>query len=336
LIDLYGADGARASAEAEARPTSSTISLQLVAFADCSDVQLAEFLRAIRAQKLPSIKLDVLVVTARAGRNESNPTDQARKAYAHLAAFVSPQELPGALGIENGGCNAPSRAFVVVSSCSCLPPPDWLAVLGACITTYPEVELFHGTCRPRAIEGAGLVERVGYDLGLFPHSADHGGVLYFAQVAGFACSKSLLVGSGGLAQDAMQAFGVWTLTERIMKAGGSSLHVSDWQTRFRVDSTLMQLLRRVYQDGRYGAMHVAVTKDRDVASRFFSTHGLRGSIAAAWRFAVDNFRVWRFADRPFLLHAPAFLLLLAAGLARQAGWRAGLRAFSANSIPDAG
>jgi len=112
-----------------------------------------------------------------------------------------------------------------------------------------------------------------------------------------------------------------------MKAGGSSLYAPDWQIQFRVDATLMKLLRRFYQDGYYAAKHLVVTKDHDLAARVFSVGGLRGSVAAAWRFTIGNFKVWRFANRSLLLHPPVFLLLFLVGFSRQAGWRAGLKRF---------
>jgi hypothetical protein len=122
----------------------------------------------------------------------------------------------------------------------------------------------------------------------------------------------------------MQVLGVCTLTERVMRAGGSSLYARDWQTRFHIDSTLIKLLRRFYEDGRYAAKHATATKDRDFASKFFALLGPRGSIAAIWQFTSTNFRIWRFADRALVLYLPAFLVLLLVSLARQIGLIVGL------------
>jgi hypothetical protein len=331
LVELYCGSDRTGYAVAKIEPLTDPVRLQVVVFSDSSDVQLAAFLKAISVQTGPLGKPDVLVVEARDGRDISESMHQVHRSYAHVATFVSPEELPSLLGDENGHLNRPERSFVVVSSSSCVLPPDWLAVLKAHIVTYPEVELFHGSCRPQAVEGAGLLERMSYDLGLFPRTPDYGGILCFAHAANWACDKSLLVGSGGLTHD-KQALGVRTLTERVMRAGASSIYASEWQSGFRIDSTLMKLLQRFYHDGYYGAKHVDVTKDRDLASGFVSVRGLGGLTEAAWRFATDNFTAWRFANGFFLLNMPAFLLLLSVGLARQVGWLAGLKQFGATTL----
>jgi hypothetical protein len=326
IVELYCGGDRTNSTEAKAEPSADPICLQVIVFADSSDMQLAEFLRAVSAQGSPSSKPDVFVVDARDSRDTSESMHQVQQSCADLATFVSPQELPKILSDENSRLDTPSRSFVVVSSSSCVLPPDWLAVLRAYIATYPEIDLFHGNCRPQDAGHAGFIERMSYDLGLFPHTPDKGGTLCFAHATNWACNKSLLVGSGGLTHGD-NALGVWTLTERVMKAGASSMYASDWQCRFRIDSTPTKLLRRFYQDGYYGAQHVVVAKDRDLASRFFSARGLDGLMKAAWRFTTDRFNAWRLVNRSFLLHAPAFLLLLSVGFARQVGWLAGLKRF---------
>jgi hypothetical protein len=205
-----------------------------------------------------------------------------------------------------------------------MPPPDWLAVLRAYVMTYPEVGLFQGSCRPQIVRNAPFIVRLGHDLGFFPRGFDNRGLLYFAHATAWACNKSLLLESGGVIGDEGGMLGVLTLTERVMKAGASSLYASDWQTRFQLDSTPKRLLQRFYLDGYFGAKHIVATNDHELAARLFSTAGLHGSISAAWRFAMENFKIWRFANPSYALHAPNFLLLLAVGFARQFGWRAGL------------
>jgi glycosyltransferase involved in cell wall biosynthesis len=328
IIDLYCPNRTTRSVDAKSKPLLGEIGLQVVAFSDSSEGQLAEFLKAISVQKIPLNKLDVLVVEGHDRHRDSQVMRQVHESYAHLARFISPEELLRILSIENGHRNPSCRSFVVVTSCSCVPPPDWLEVLRAYAIAYPEVEVFQGSCPPQEMRGAGFVERISHNLGLFPRTAEHGGILRFAHAGNWACNKSLLIRSGGLIHDKIGVLGVRTLMERVMKAGGSSVHAPDWQMQFRIDSTLTKLLRRFYQDGYYGAKHLVLTMDRDLAARFFSVRDLYGSTAAAWRFAIDNFNVWRFANRSFLLHAPAFLLLLLVGLARQAGWLAGLKRFT--------
>jgi glycosyltransferase involved in cell wall biosynthesis len=326
IAELYCNSDRTNSTELGAKPFADPICLQVIVFSDSSDMQLAEFLRVIRVQGSSSGKLDVFVVTAHGSRGLPESMHQIRQTYGDFATFVSPEELLKVLSDENSGLDTPSRSFVVVSGSSCIPPPDWLAVLRAYIITYPAAALFHGSCLPQDIGRAGFIERMSYDLGLFPRTPDHGGIIRFAHVANWACDKSFLIGPGGLTHDE-KALGVWALTERAMKAGASSMYAPEWQSRFRIDSSLVKLLRRFYRDGYYGAKHVAVTKERNLASRFSSVRGFDRLTETAWRFAIDRFKSWRFADRSFLLHAPAFLLLLSVGFAHRAGWLAGLKRF---------
>jgi glycosyltransferase involved in cell wall biosynthesis len=324
LSDLYGAGGATDSADAEAnKSTDRLLRFQLVIFSDSSVVELAEFLGAIGAQQFPLNQFSVLIVETRVRHNFSEHMRQVQRSYSNLASFISLAELPYVLKDEVWDGGTEGRSFVVVSSCSCVPSPDWLKVLAAYIKTYPEVELFHGTSPP--VEGASFVARLGYDLGLFPRTAGRGGVLQFAHHTNWACDKSLLFRSGGVTGDEMQALGVCTLTERVRRVGGSGVYAADWQALYRMDSTLIELLRRFYEEGWYAAQHVAATKDRDFASNVFPRFGPRGSIAAVLRFTNDNFKVWRFSHRAFVLYVPAFLLLMLVGIARHVGWIAGLR-----------
>jgi glycosyltransferase involved in cell wall biosynthesis len=326
IVELYCDSDRTNAAAAKAEPIADPICLQVIVFSDSSDVQLAEFLTAVNVQGSPSGKLETFVVTARDSRGISKSMHQVRQTYGDFATFVSPEVLLKALSDENSRLDTPSRSFVVVSSSSCIPPPDWLAVLRAYIVTYPEIGVFHGNCLPQDVERAGFIERMNYDLGLFPRTLDCGGIIRFAHAGNWACDRSLLIGPGGLTHD-MKTLGFWTLTQRAMKAGASGMYASEWQSRFRIDSSLVKLLRRFYHDGYYGAKHVMMTKDRKLASGFSSVGGFDGLTKAAWKFALDRFKSWRFADRSFLLHAPAFLLLLSVGLAHQAGWLAGLKRF---------
>ena len=330
LIHRRRGGGRRTPSTTAIEAPADPVRLQVIVFSDSSDVQLAEFLKAISAQTVPTSLSDVIVV-----EDDLHPAFELarpdRQSYAQLAKFVSPAELAGLLGDEDGDLDARTRAFIAVSSSSCAPPPDWLAILKAHIITCPEAELFLGSCRPQRVGGEGLIERIGYDLGLFPRTPDRGGILWFTHVANWACHRSLLVGSGGLTHDG-SALDILTLTERAMNAGASSIYASEWQSVFRIDSTVMKLLRRFYRDGYYGANHFAVTKDRSLTLELFPARSLDGATAAAWRFATDGFRHWRRADGSFIGHAPAFLLLLSAGLARQFGWLAGLRKFGGGQI----
>jgi glycosyltransferase involved in cell wall biosynthesis len=334
LSDLYGAGGSTDSADQKlSQSTDRPIRLQLVVFSDSSVVRMAEFLGAIGAQQFPSSQLSVFVVDARRKHKTSKHMRQVQRSYAQLARFISPAELPSILKADSCDSGMEGRSFVVVSSCSCVPSRDWLKVLMACIKTYPEVELFRGSCRPANSRAACFIERLAYDLGFFPNTTGYGGVLQFAHLASWACDKYLLMRSGDLTSDEAQALGVYTLTERVRRAGGSSLYIADWQALYPMESTLIALLRRFYEDGWYAAKHFVVTKDLDFASNFFLRPGSGGLIAAVSRFTNDNFKVWRFGDQAFGLYVPAFLLLLLVGIARQVGWIAGLRKKFVSSGP---
>ena len=334
IVDLYCGNDRKHSTAEKIEPSVDPVQLQLVVFCNSSAVRLAEFLKTIRAQTVPLGQSDVLVVEAYQRSDASEAMHRVRQSYADIATFVAPEQLAGLLREENGHLDTPARSFLIVSSSSCVLPPDWLAVLRANIVSYSEVELFHGSCQPEEEDGSGgFIAHVSRDLGFFPRTPDRGGILCFAHAAIWACNRSLLAGAGGLTHDG-SALGVWTLAERAMKAGASSMYASEWQSGFRIDPTLMALLRRFYRDGYYGAKHVVVTKDREIASRLFSVGGLNGSIGTAWQFTTDHFKGWRFANRSFLLDVPVFLLLLSVGLARQAGWHAGLRRFGGNQAWD--
>jgi GT2 family glycosyltransferase len=319
LVDLCGTNPSAGPADGESTRWARPFSIRVVVFADGSDVQLARFLRAVGAQRSPFVEPDVIVVGDRRGSQKS--------ALKHLATFVSPQELPRVLSSEQDHRQEGSRPFVVVSSCSCLPSHDWLATLRAYIMTYPEVELFHGRCRPLEAAAPGFVERLSYDLGFFPRAADNGGLLRFGRAVSWACDESLLAIAGGLTKEKTETLDGWTLTERVLEAGASSLDAPDWQASLVVDSTLVQLLRCFFREGYHGAKHAVASKDSDLVSGAVSEGSLRGSIVAAWRFMADHLKVWRFERRSFLAHAPACLILLSIGLVRQVGWRAGLKGF---------
>ncbi|MGO9483299.1 MAG: glycosyltransferase [Rhodomicrobium sp.] len=295
----------------------------IVAFADAPATQVAEFLNAIRGQRF-LIASEVVVVESGGKTGDPEAMREVRRTHESFAKFLSPRELPGYPGL-NGEGTGERPSFVAASSCSCLPPPEWFEMLGAYIAAYPEIELFQGSCHPLITGRAGFIERMCRDLGFYPRGAGQEGLLCFAHASNWACSKALLRSGGGFANDEGEPLGFWTLTERILKAGGSSLNAADWRTQFRTDRTAMGLLRRFYQEGYYAAKHVIATKDRDIAVNLFSPGGLRGAIASTWRFAAANFKVWRFANRSSILHAPVFLLLLSVGIARQAGWAAGIK-----------
>jgi glycosyltransferase involved in cell wall biosynthesis len=302
---------------------SSSIGLELkvVVFADSSATQLAEFLNAVETQGFRGTSQVIVVESGRSGDPEA--MRQVRRAFGGLVTFVSPRGLEQLICADAGGSANP--CVVAVSSASCVPPPDWLATLVAQLTTHPEIELFHGSCQPLMTDRAGFIERLGRDLGFYPRAAGQQGLLYFAHSANWACSRALLCASGGFSDRQGDLLGMWTLTERVMRVGGSCLNAPEWQTLFRMDATLAGLWRRFYWDGYYGARHVTATDDRDVAVRLFSLHGLPGSAAAAWKFALSNLRVWRFANRSVVLSLLVLILLLSFGIARQAGWYAGRR-----------
>jgi hypothetical protein len=219
--------------------------------------------------------------------------------------------------------NTPVTSVVVVASCSCLPAPDWLAVLAAYVATYPEVGLFHGRCWPVLGQPPRLMESLCLALGLFAPAESEGAPCRFSRVAPWACRKSLLT-SAMSAHDRADLLGSPALTDRLVQAGASSLAASDWHMRFRVPATLKSLLRTAYLDGHDTAAHGLVARDGD-PTRLWRREGVGGPIAAAWRFARAKYRSWRPAKRNLLLHLPAFLLLFLAGASRHVGWQAGRR-----------
>ena len=299
--------------------------MTIVAFAGASAMQVAEFLSAIKGQRFIT-GFDVIIVET-GGKNGAKVMREIRRTYKDFAKFLSAKDLSDYFSSNGAGCISERPSFVATTSCSCLPPPEWLQTLAAYIEAYPEIELFQGSCRPLKIEdGGGLLERMCHDLGFYPRGARHEGLLCFDHASNWACSSSLLWSSGGFANEGGEPLGFWTLTDRILKAGASSLNAADWQTQFNLDATLARLLRRFYQEGGYAAKHVTATKDQDIAA-LFSPPGWWGAIASTWRFTIANFRVWRFANRYLILYAPVFLLLLSVGIARQLGWSAGMRRY---------
>jgi hypothetical protein len=72
-------------------------------------------------------------------------------------------------------CDAGARSFVVAVSSSCMIPSDWLSTLSACIISFPEVELFFGNCRPIKRENASHLQRLAYDLELYPRAVEGDG-----------------------------------------------------------------------------------------------------------------------------------------------------------------
>jgi hypothetical protein len=317
LLDLYESGGYDATAEVEpSQSTTPPIWLQLVVFSDSSVVQLAEFLGVVDAQRLPSNKLSVFVVDERSWYRDTKSMHQVQQSYAHLARFVSPKELSKILTANDGNESVTDRSFVVVTSCSCLPSRDWLRLLTSYINTYPEIDLFRGNIRVSKIRRSHFVERLGYELGLFPSTAEDGGILQFAHYASWACDRSLLIRSGGITDNKNQALGCYSLTERVMRVGGSSLYAADWRMLFRMDSTLSGLLKRSYEDGKCASKHLAARASGDAG---FEVPKVRASIAATLRFTRRHFRIWRFGDRSVLLCLPAFFVLLLIALTRQAG-----------------
>jgi glycosyltransferase involved in cell wall biosynthesis len=324
LIELYH------SSIGDSRPANSTIQtsirFQVVVFSDRSDVELAQFLNAISAQIANVERLDVLVIEASGGSFASPAGQQLRKSRECFARFVLPEEALTTWGADRTDTDC-CTSFVVVSSCSYLPPPDWLSALAAYIVTYPEIELFDGNFSPLQGRPANFVESLSLELGLFPRAGSNGRASHCSHVAHWACRKSLLTASGGLVHDRTKLLDSRTLRERVMKAGASRLYAPDWQIRFRVDATLTSLLWTAYTDGFYAVTDMAITQDRERAAQVFRGRGVRGSIAAAWRFTLVNYKGWWNSNRTLFQHLPAFLLLMS--ISRQNGWLAGLRRRSA-------
>jgi hypothetical protein len=302
-------------------PDSLAPELKVVVFSDGSPTQLAEFLRAAEAQGY-SGTYKVIVVES-GGSNRPDALRDVRRTYGGLASFVTFRELDQFLCANAAGRADP--CVIVATSTSCQPPTDWLATLAAYLRVHPEAQLFHGSCQPTMANRAGIIQRVSQDLGFYPRAASEQGLLYFAHAANWACTASLLQASGGFTDRRGDLLGLWTLTERALRAGGSCLNAPEWQTQFRMDATLRGLWRRFYWDSFYAARHAIATDDSGAIETMFSPHGLSGSVSATWKFAQSNLRVWRYGNPSALLSMPIMLLLLSLGIARQVGWHIGNR-----------
>jgi glycosyltransferase involved in cell wall biosynthesis len=322
IIDVYPVNQPASGSNADTRARLSSVSLQLVIFADSSKRRLAELLATISAQRAEAGNLDVLLVE---GAGLARVPRQLRKLYAHDVKFVSPHRLLSDLTNVDSHHDTSDRSFVVLSSGSCALPRDWLPILRAYIVTYPEIELFHGHCQPCAATRASFMERLGMDLGLFPNAANNGGLLHFTHGANWAFDRSLLSRSGWFTDKSAKMLGDLTLAERLLRIGGSSLFAGEWQTCFQVETSFLRMLRGFCRDGHLAARHFAITKGS--AGSNDSVCGLGGTTATVWQFASDNFRTWRLAKRSAFLYAPAFLLLLLIALSRQIGWLAGRMRF---------
>ena len=333
IVDLFrSVQGRAASRITETTPFRTSIRLQVIVFSDSTVLHLVEFLKALINQILYEDHFDIFVVETHAAVWRSRNMLQVRQLYSHSVKFVSPERLMNVLTSEERNSDQSGRSLVVVSSSSNALPSNWLAVLRAYIITYPEIDVFQGASRRYEIGRTGFLERIAYDLGLFPHTVEPGGVLRFANATSWACNRSLLLESGGLTNDKMEPLEVQTLTQRVLKAGGSSLDTPDWQTRFRMDTTLRRLLGRSYQDGYYAAEHAIIMKDRDLAPIYVGRSGLLGMTAAAWQFVVRNFEVRRLTAGSLLLHVPALVLLILAAIARQIGWVVGAKGLDSDGF----
>ena len=217
MMDLYPLNALSALPGGKRNALSEAIELQLIMYADCSDMRLMEFLKAITAQKARVSNCSLFIVETRNSRFLSKKRRQLHQIYNCIATFISLKELGNILGADKTPLN--SRSFVIVSSCSCLPASDWLTVLKSYITTYPEIDLFQGTCVPMQIGQGSFIERSGYRLGLFPGATNNRGVLRFAHAANWACNKALLINAGGLVDDKGAVVGLCTLTVCVMTAG---------------------------------------------------------------------------------------------------------------------
>ena len=301
------------------------VHVTIVVVVDAPPVRLAELLEAISLQQGPG-SVDVIVAEPGGRINQDDAMQKIRNAYGGLATFGLLTELEDYIRSKEAAREqAEKTSFVAVMSCSCIPLPDWLATLQAHVVAYPEVDLFQGYCRPVAAENAGLIERVAYHLGFYPRVTDRDGFLCFAHAANWACNSSLLRNAGGFIDDEGKLRSLWTVSERVLRAGGSWLNAPDWQTGFRMDRTLGGLLRRFYLDGYYGARHAIETSNGDVTIGSFSLRGLRSRFASVWKFTAGNTRVWRFANRSAVMHALVFVMLLMIGAAREVGFGVGSR-----------
>jgi glycosyltransferase involved in cell wall biosynthesis len=323
LTELYyGSISALEPQEPRAR---SAIGLEVVVFFERSVPELAELLEAINAQRANVERLNVFVVDASGRAARSDEAKQLRKLYSQSLRFGSPEELRIALHVNEPSTDHSRTWIVGVSSSSDPPPPDWLSVLVAYVGTYPEVEIFHGCCRPTHGRGGHLIESLSVELSLFGRTDDNGGALRWGRSAAWACRKSLLSARAASINDGARLLDPRSLAECIMGAGASSLYAPDWQMRIRADTAVASLTRSAYRDGYDDASGKLAMRHRDLAKQDFLGSGVTGSIAAAWRFAHANYRRWKHAQRNLLLHPPAFLLLLLAGASRQVGWLAGRR-----------
>jgi glycosyltransferase involved in cell wall biosynthesis len=326
FFDLLPQNKPRHSVQTDADPAGPLLHLQLIVLSDSSPLELAQFLRAVQFQRSTVNRLDVFVIEAREHGNSSEQMRQVRQTYAELARFVSSEELAGILMNEVSGSRASDRCFLVVSSGSCVPPRDWLAVLKAHIGCHPEVEVFYGSCVHSKSERAGFIERFCEQFGFFPQTPELGAIRYFGIAVNWACDKSLLIRDGRLTNHPRKALSVWTLAHCALKAGGSSLFAPDWQTSFPMDSTVLKLLKRTYRDAYVGAERLKVAHAKQVAQKSCGAPRLHGAAAAGWRFAIEHFSLWRFTNPSMILYLPTLVVLFLVGYARQLGRIAGLRA----------
>jgi glycosyltransferase involved in cell wall biosynthesis len=301
------------------------IRLQIVLLFDRSEIELAEFLNAVDAQAARVERIDVLIVGATDRRLGAAPRRRLGESYGHFAKFASIEDARAAICGVEADPRSPDTSLVLVSSCSILPPSDWVSVLSALVLTYPEVDVFHGSCWPMQREPGGFLQSLCLDLGLFADAANNGGAFRFSRVANWACRKWPLGDGAPLVDDRGRLLASGTLINLIARAGGSSLYAPDWQMLFRVDTTLAEVLRSAYWDGYGSATHMLLTQGRDTKTQIPAGAGADGLRSTAWRFAQTNYRRWRHAKQNPLLRPPAFLLLLVAGASRQVGWLMGRR-----------
>jgi hypothetical protein len=307
------------------------IDFEVVVVLDSCASQLGHFIRIIGSQRSGASQLELFVAVTSEHFGLTSAISRVRSLYASVAKFVSADDLWNELSGAAGNDEVALRPFIVVSGSSCVPPHDWLETLSAYIATYPEVEVFSGSCRPRENVRAGFVERLAYELGLFPHSAEYGGLLRFTGAGGWACTKDVLDRARkleGKERDA-QVLDVQRLTRLVLEAGGSKMHAADWISWFKMDSTILDLVRRFWRDGyNEGAVRRSRVERNEAELNRRLVVELYWSAQSIIKFTLDNFKVWRFDKRSLFYYAPAFVLLLIVGLARRVGFIVALKQFA--------